>query len=125
MPTAPRVAKTKKVLPQKTERIDARLRSDQKERIEMAACLRGLSVSDFVIQHADDAAKKVIENDLVWSLRGEAAKAFVEAITNSPEPGPNLKAAFKRYSEERGCGSVRCIDVSLTPEGFRKRSGIA
>jgi len=105
MPVAQRavktVAKTKKITPKKMERIDARIRPDQKERIERAAHLRGTSVSDFIIQNADDAAKKTIEDHEVWTLRGEAARAFAEAILNPPEPGPRLKAAFKRFTEEK------------------------
>jgi len=83
------------------ERVEARIRSDQKERIETAAYLRGLSVTDFIVQHADAAAKKAIEEHEVWILRGEAAKAFAEAILSHSEPGPNLKAALKRHNGKR------------------------
>jgi len=95
-------AKTKKAKrPGKMERIDLRLRSDQKDRIETAAYLRGLSISDFVVQSADEAAKKAIKDHGVWTLRGEDAKAFIEMITNPPPPGARLKKAFKQYVEEK------------------------
>jgi len=83
------------------ERVEARIRGDQKEYIERAAHIRGTSVSDFIIQNAVEAAKKTIEEHEVWTLRGEAARAFVEAITDISEPGPNLKAALKRHSGKR------------------------
>ena len=40
----------------RTERTEARLLPEQKKRIEQAASLKGLSISDFIVQHADEAA---------------------------------------------------------------------
>jgi uncharacterized protein (DUF1778 family) len=101
MPAAQKPAKTRQPSrPRKMERIDLRLRADQKDRIEMAAFFRGLSISDFVVQSADEAAKRAIEDHHVWTLRGEDAKAFIKMIENPPPPGPRLKKAFKQYAEE-------------------------
>jgi uncharacterized protein (DUF1778 family) len=83
------------------ERVEARIRPDQKERIERAADIRGTSVSDFIIQNADEAAKKTIEEQNTWVLRGQDAVAFLEMLENPPAPGPRLKAAFKRFTEEK------------------------
>ena len=44
----------------RTQRTEARLLPEQKKRIEQAASLKGLSVSDFIVQHADEAAIKTL-----------------------------------------------------------------
>jgi hypothetical protein len=42
-------------LAQRTQRAEARLLPEQKERIERAARLKGVSLSDFMVQNADEA----------------------------------------------------------------------
>jgi uncharacterized protein (DUF1778 family) len=83
------------------ERVEARIRSDQKERIERAAHIRGTSVSDFIVQNAVEAARKTIEEHETLVLRGKAAIEFVRLLENPPEPGPRLKRAFQQYKEEK------------------------
>jgi len=95
MPVAERTTK-------KMERVEARIRPDQKERIERAAHIRGTSISDFIIQNADEAAKRTIEEQNTWVLRGEDARVFLEAIENPPKPGKYLIAGYKRYKERTG-----------------------
>jgi len=106
MPVAQRavkaVTKTKKSMPKKMERIDLRLRADQKELIERAAHLRGLSVSDFVMQNADEAAIKTIEQNTRLVLSGKDAVAFIEMLENPPAPSARLKKAFQQYRDEVG-----------------------
>ncbi len=84
----------------KMERVGMRVDIEQKQRIKLAAYLRGLSVSAFIAQSAEAAAVEILERDTLV-LRGEDAVAFVEMLENPPEPGPNLRAAFKRYNEEK------------------------
>jgi uncharacterized protein (DUF1778 family) len=86
----------------RTERAEARLRQDQKARIERAASLKGLSVSDFMVQHAEEAAIRTIEQYESWTLRAEDREVFFNALLNPPEPGPNLLAAAKLYNEWAG-----------------------
>ena len=83
----------------RTERIEARLRPIQKERIERAAELRGMSVSDFMVQHAESAAKQVMEEERAWKLSERDQRAFVKALLNPPGPNAKLKAAAARYKK--------------------------
>jgi len=84
------------------ERVEARIRSDQKERIERAAHIRGLSVSDFIVQHAHEAAIETIERDNRLVLQGKDAVAFIELLENPPAPNKRLRKAFQQYRDEVG-----------------------
>lgn len=79
------------------ERIDARMPRDTKRIIEQAASLVGVTVSDFVIAQAYQAAQTVIKERERWVLNRAQSQAFVEAILNPPEPGHALKRAAARY----------------------------
>jgi uncharacterized protein (DUF1778 family) len=83
----------------KSLRTEARLRPDQKRRIERAASLRGQSVSDFMVQQSDQAAKEIIQEETVWKLSERDSKAFVEALLNPPGPNAYLKAAAARHKK--------------------------
>lgn len=86
----------------RTERTEVRLSPAQKRRIERAASLKGMSVSDFIVQHADEAAIRTIEQHTALTLSERASRIFVEALLNPPEPGERLKAAARRYRQRAG-----------------------
>jgi uncharacterized protein (DUF1778 family) len=83
----------------RTERTEARLLPEQKLRIERAASLKGLSVSDFIVQHADEAAIRTIQLHSSWNLDERDRDFFFKTLLNPPEPGKHLKAAAKRYKQ--------------------------
>jgi uncharacterized protein (DUF1778 family) len=80
-------------------RTEARLRPDQKRRIERAANLRGQSVSDFMVQQSDQAAKEIIQEETVWKLSERDSKAFVKALLHPRGPNAKLKAAFAKHKD--------------------------
>jgi uncharacterized protein (DUF1778 family) len=86
----------------RTERAEARLLPEQKERIERAASIKGLSLSDFIVQHADEAAARTIQMHTSWTLEEQDRDIFVQALLNPPEPSARMKAAVKRYKERGG-----------------------
>jgi uncharacterized protein (DUF1778 family) len=86
----------------RTERAEARLLPEQKKRIELAASLKGLSLSDFIVQHADEAAIRTIQSHTSWTLDNRDRDTLVQTLLNPPEPSPRLKAAVKRYKERGG-----------------------
>ena len=86
----------------RTERTEARLLPEQKKRIEWAARLKGLSLSDFIVQHADEAAIRTIQSHTSWTLRDRDRDALVQALLNPPEPSARMKAAVMRYKERGG-----------------------
>jgi uncharacterized protein (DUF1778 family) len=86
----------------RTERTEARLLPEQKERIERAARLKGLSLSDFIVQHADEAAIRTIQLHTSWTLENRDRDLFVQALLNPPEPSSRMNAAVKRFRERAG-----------------------
>jgi uncharacterized protein (DUF1778 family) len=86
----------------RTERTEARLLPEQKERIERAASLKGLSLSDFIVQHADEAAIRTIQQHTGWTLEDRDRDVFVQALLNPPAPSARMKAAVKRYRKLAG-----------------------
>ncbi len=83
----------------RTERAEARLLPEQKLRIERAASLKGLSVSDFIVQQADEAAIRTIQLHTSWNLNDTDRDFFLQSLLNPPKPGSRLKAAAKRYKQ--------------------------
>lgn len=81
----------------KIERIEARLNPDQKQRIELAAGLKGTSISDFMVSSAEEAAVRAIEEHEVWTLSRRDREVFVRALLRPPAPSRRMKAALKRY----------------------------
>ncbi len=81
----------------RTERIEARLLPHQKSRIEQAASIRGLSVSDFVVQISDEAAVKTIVEHETWELSQRDQLAFVKALLSPPPPNARLRREMKHY----------------------------
>jgi uncharacterized protein (DUF1778 family) len=81
----------------RTERTEARLRPDQKMRIERAANLKGLSISDFMVQNAEEAAIRTIQEYESWTLDTKDRDLFIEALLNPPPPNARLRAAADRY----------------------------
>jgi uncharacterized protein (DUF1778 family) len=86
----------------KPERLEARVTQEQKRQIELAARLRGSSVTEFVVSSAQEAANAVIREFEVLQLRDEARTAFVDALLNPPAPNEHALAAASRYKKEMG-----------------------
>jgi uncharacterized protein (DUF1778 family) len=90
MPKVPRKAR---------ERIDVRLRPEQKTEIERAASIKGLTVTDFIIQNAVTNAKQTIREYESWTLERPDAEIFAAALMEPAALGPKLTQAAKRYKE--------------------------
>ncbi len=84
----------------RTERLDARLSREEKQAIEMAASLRGISVTDLVRISLRDAAARIIRENEVLTLSDRSRKAFVEALVHPPKPNAKALAAAKRFRRE-------------------------
>jgi uncharacterized protein (DUF1778 family) len=91
----------------RTERTEARLLPEQKKRIERAARLKGLSLSDFMVQHADEAARKTIQEHTSWVLGDRDRDVFVQALLNSPKPSSRMKQAVRRYKKHAATRNTR------------------
>ena len=79
------------------ERIDVRLQPEQKALIETAARIKGLTLTDFIVQNAFENAKQAIREHETWILERPDAELFAAALAAPPSLGPRLAKAAKRY----------------------------
>ncbi len=84
----------------KTSRLEARVTADQKILIERAAAYQGRTVSDFVVNTVQEAAKAVIQEHEVLRLNGGQSRAFVETLLNPPAPNLTLRQAADDYRKD-------------------------
>jgi len=80
------------------ERLTVRCSAAQKEQIQRAARLRGLTISEFVLHVAADAAWQTLHEHEVMVLSERDTEAFVNTLLNPPKPGPRLRRAAARYA---------------------------
>jgi uncharacterized protein (DUF1778 family) len=88
-------------------RFDARLNADQKRLIQRAADLEGRSVTDFVLQSAEEAALRTIERRVSLRATLRDMEFFLNAIENPREPSPRMRKAFGEYRKMMGRGWAR------------------
>lgn len=82
------------------ERLDARVTREEKEAIETAATLRGVSFSDFVRMVTKEAALSTIREYEVLTLSQKSKKIFVETLLSPPKPNAKALSAARRLKEE-------------------------
>ena len=80
-----------------TERLEARVTVDQKELFKRAASLRGVTLTDFVVNALHEAAVRTLEATHVIDLGQRDQEAFVEALLAPPRPNRRLRAAARRH----------------------------
>lgn len=77
-------------------RINLRASPEAKALIERAAALTGTSVSAFMLQHAYEAARRVVADNDTLRLSQKAFAAFAETLDNPPEPTDELRRLMAR-----------------------------
>jgi uncharacterized protein (DUF1778 family) len=88
--------------PTKDYRIATRVTGQHKALFEQAAALKGLSLTDFMVSSAYEAAIKVLtDSQIVLELGPPDTRVFVEHILLPREPSelPTLQAAVQGYLE--------------------------
>lgn len=78
-------------------RLNFRLSNELKERIEQAAILSGLTVTDFAINSLVDSAEKVLEKHQTRILSNRDRDIFLNMLENPPKPNKALLKAVKEY----------------------------
>ena len=86
----------------RSERLEARITTEQKGLIERAAALQGRTVTDFVLISVQDAARRVIEDYQRIDLSLRDSQAFVEALLNPKPVNDRLRETIRRYRETTG-----------------------
>jgi uncharacterized protein (DUF1778 family) len=85
----------------KNTRLEFRIPERQKELIEDAANLQGMSVSDFIASVAHREAVKVLQENATLQLNREASVRFVEALMSPPAPTEALRNLMRVPSTAR------------------------
>ena len=85
-----------------TARLDLRLDSKVKSKIEKASALLGVStLTEYIVRVMDEDASRVIEQHESMSLEGDLFDRFFAACDNSVGPNKALLDA-KSFTEEQG-----------------------
>jgi uncharacterized protein (DUF1778 family) len=77
--------------------------SEQKELFREAANLQGVTLTDFIVSSAHEAAVRTLETRHLLQLSWRDQKAFVRALLHPTAPGRRLRAAWSRHeSSDQG-----------------------
>lgn len=90
-------ASKRKIARPRYDRLEARVSPELKELLLDAATMRGVTLSDFLINSAHDAAVQTIEQHKIIRLNREASLQFASALLRPPKPNARLKAVARRY----------------------------
>jgi len=83
----------------KTERIEARIHPDQKDTLQQAADILGVSLASFLIDSAQTRAHAIIQEHTRILLSARDSQTFVNALLEQPTPNQSLRDAAKLYKE--------------------------
>jgi uncharacterized protein (DUF1778 family) len=81
----------------KGARLEARIDPEQKELIQYAADIEGVSLTDFMVSQLHHAAEETIIRHNVITLTHEGSISFAKALLAPPEPSENLLKANQEY----------------------------
>ena len=80
-------------------RLNFRLPPEIKERVETAALVSGLTVTDFAITALANTAEEVLEKHQTRVLSNRDRDIFLAMLENPPAPNEALKKAVKEYKK--------------------------
>jgi uncharacterized protein (DUF1778 family) len=79
----------------RTARVEARISPDALAVVKRAAEIQGRSVSEFIVDAAQEAAHRTIEETTISRLSVEDQRLIMESLLNPPEPNEALRRAFE------------------------------
>lgn len=80
----------------KTDRVEARVSPEERERIERAASVAGLSMSAFMVSAAVDRADEIIAEATTTTVSADYFDQLLAALDEPPDDSPRLTAAARR-----------------------------
>src|SRR5215203_7254533 len=80
-------------------RLNFRLPPEIKERIENAALISGVTVTDFAITALLQRSEEVLEKHQTRMLSNRDRDIFLSMLENPPEPNEALKKAVREYKK--------------------------
>ena len=78
-------------------RLNFRLPIELKERIEKAAIISGVTVTDFAVNILANSADEVLEKHQTRTLSNKDRDIFLEMLENPPQPNEALLNAVKEF----------------------------
>ena len=84
----------------RTQRINLRTTSQTETLIRAGAKVRGVNITDFILESARARAEQVLADQTIFTLSPAQWKAFTEALDRPPmlHPKPRLKRLFSEPS---------------------------
>ena len=86
----------------RAERLEARISGEKKAVLQHAAELSGRTLSEFVVESAQAAAMRVIQEHENIHLSQAEQIAFVTALLNPAAPNDRLRQAAANYRQQMG-----------------------
>lgn len=85
----------------KKERLEARVTTQQKVMFQQAADIEGRTLTDFMLDNLQKAARRVIKEHNIIELSASDSKMFVDILLNPPTASKTLIKAAKRYKDRQ------------------------
>jgi uncharacterized protein (DUF1778 family) len=82
---------------QGSARLEARISAEQKRLFQRAAAVRGVTLTNFVLTSAHEAATRAVQEDELLSLATHERQRFIDALLKPPAPNAALRRAARRY----------------------------
>jgi len=79
------------------ERLEARISAEQKEMLVRAAALQGRTLTEFIVQNLQEAARQAILEHERLELAAQDREVFCQALLNPPAPNDRLRRAAAQY----------------------------
>lgn len=86
----------------KDSRLDLRVSLEQKELLERAAAIKGVSLSAYTLSLLLPAARQDIDNHDKLVLSNSDRNLFLSVLENPPQLKGKLKSAIEKYQEKYG-----------------------
>lgn len=84
----------------KDSRIDVRVRPEQKEILERAASIKGVSLSAYLLSNSLEKARTEIEQYEKLVLSDRDRDLFITLMSEPPEPNLALTEAMAQYQQD-------------------------
>jgi uncharacterized protein (DUF1778 family) len=85
----------------KSDRLDMRLTSEQKEDLERAAAISGQPLTSFALSHLLEKAWEIIERHQRTVLSVRDGQEFLKILDGASPPAPALVKALRRRQAKR------------------------
>jgi len=86
----------------KDSRIDLRVTQEQKELLERAASLKGISLSAYTLFYVLPAAKQEVDSHEKLVLSNRDRDLFMSVMENPPQLKGKLQSAIRKYRDKYG-----------------------